>query len=136
MADLVVDTDVVSFGFRQDTRYVSFYGPAIQSHRAVISFMTVAEMRYGALNRNWGQKKTESLHRYLSQRYVQYGVTDEMCLRWAALIHDSKQQGRVLKPADAWIAGTALELDLPLVTNNARDFQHLPHLQLITYGEQ
>lgn len=136
MADLVVDTDVVSFGFRQDSRYIQFYGPAIQGHRALISFMTAAEMHFGALNRNWGEEKIEQLHRYLRQRYVHCGVTEEMCLQWAALIHDSKRQGRVLKPADAWIAATAIVLDLPLVSHNAKDFQYLSELRLITHTAQ
>ena len=51
MPDLLVDTDVLSAGFRFDSIFESFYGPAIQGHRTLVSFMTVAELEFGMLNR-------------------------------------------------------------------------------------
>jgi|GEM_PF-6370455 len=59
MGDLVVDTDVVSFGFRQTDLFVEHYGPALVGHRSIISFMTVAEILYGMHSRNWGQRKQQ-----------------------------------------------------------------------------
>lgn len=53
MPDLVVDTDVLSFGFRQEPIFVDRYGPAIEGSRAIVSFMTVAELAYGMLQRGW-----------------------------------------------------------------------------------
>ena len=40
--------------------------------------------------------------------------------------------GKVISPQDAWIAATAIRHNLPLVTNNAKDFQNLVKLQVIT----
>ena len=56
MADLVIDTDVVSFGFRQEVIYTDLYGPAIQRHRPVISFMTLAELQF-ARSSSLGQRE-------------------------------------------------------------------------------
>lgn len=136
MADLVVDTDVVSFGFRQDARFLNAYGPAIQGHRLVISFMTVAELQFGALNRGWGVSRREELQHYLERHYVRYFATESMCNVWAELIWKCKEQGRVLNSADAWIAATAVVLSIPLVTHNAKDFRHVPGLKLITFEDQ
>lgn len=136
MADLVVDTDVVSFGFRQDSRFVDMYGPAIQGHRLIISFMTIAELQYGAMNRRWGDQRIAALHAYLEKHYVRYGVTESLCHTWAGLIWESKQQGRILSGSDAWIAATAIILGTPLVTLNGKEFQHLKGITLVTFPAQ
>lgn len=132
MADLLVDTDVFSLGFRFDPLFDSFYGPAIEGHRTVVSFMTVAELEFGMLNRQWGERRTTALRKYLASHYVECGVTNRICRQWAAAINEARSKGHTLRTADAWIAATALALDIPLVTHNARDFSCLSSLELIT----
>jgi len=134
MSELVIDTDVVSFGFRQDALYTNKYGPAIQGSRAVISFMTLAELQFGMLNRRWGEKRQNAMLAHLRQHYVRCGVSTEICDAWAELVWQAKQQGRILHSADAWIAATALVLEAPLVTHNVKDFQYLPKLQLLSFA--
>ena len=136
MADLVIDTDVVSFAFRQDSRFINHYGPAIEGHRLIISFMTLGELQFGVLNRGWGKQQRDKLTAHLQEHYVHYGVSREICDLWADLIWESKQQGRVMQTADAWIAATAIALDVPLVTHNAKDYQHLSRLDLVTFPSQ
>ncbi|QDU91748.1 Ribonuclease VapC1 [Pirellulimonas nuda] len=132
MSDVVVDTDVLSAGFRFDAIFADFYGPAIQGSRAVVSFMTVAELEFGMRNRNWGEPRMSALRAYVAQNYVEYGVTRRVCRCWADLVWEAKRQGRVLKTADAWIAATAVALGVPLVTHNARDFGYLGSLMVVT----
>jgi tRNA(fMet)-specific endonuclease VapC len=43
MSDAVIDTDVVSFLFKRDTR-AELYRPHLVGRRIVVSFMTVAEL--------------------------------------------------------------------------------------------
>jgi predicted nucleic acid-binding protein len=45
---------------------------------------------------------------------------------------EGQSKGRPLLTADAWIAATALELDLKLVTHNPKDFAVIERLKLIT----
>ncbi|QDV61976.1 PIN domain-containing protein [Crateriforma conspicua] len=132
MADLVIDTDVVSYGFRLDPIFRDFYGPAIQGHRGVVSFMTIAELEYGVLHRGWGERRINEMRRYLAANYVDCGVTRQICDSWAELTHEARTLGRVLMHADAWIAATARALNVPLVTNNSKDFSYLPGVTLIT----
>jgi len=136
LADLVIDTDVVSFGFRLDSRFVDSYGPAIQGHRAIVSFMTVAELHFGAINGNWGPHRKQGLFEYLRQNYVECYPTEATCEAWGRLVWQSKQQGIVMSGSDAWIAATAIVHSLPLVTHNSKHFQHLSNLNLISFPDQ
>ncbi|QDV13232.1 hypothetical protein CA51_31200 [Rosistilla oblonga] len=66
MSALVVDTDVVSLGFRQSDNFVHHYGPALVGSRLIVSFMTIAELAFGALNRQWGPRKCNQLSEYMN----------------------------------------------------------------------
>lgn len=94
--------------------------------------MTIAEVEFGMLNRQWGEKRSKALREYMRHNYIEYGVTNRVCGYWAELVWQAKSMGRVLRTADAWIAATAVALDIPLVTHNARDFSYLTMLKIIT----
>lgn len=134
MNKVVVDTDVVSFAFRGDTRY-SLYEPHLAGKVNVIAFMTYAELLRGALNRNWGAKRQAELIDFVKANYVIVHPKSKTCEAWAALIDQATKSGRVLKTADGWIAATAATIGVPLVTNNARDFSHLHGLTVITEAD-
>jgi predicted nucleic acid-binding protein len=71
MRQLVVDTDVVSYIFKRHPsapRYVQ----ALRGNDPVISFMTLAEVRFGALQAVWGYRKKDLLERYLADFAVCY----------------------------------------------------------------
>jgi predicted nucleic acid-binding protein len=42
-----------------------------------------------------------------------------VCHRWAEAADSSRRNGRPRGVADAWIAASALEHDIPLITNSA-----------------
>ena len=128
---VVVDTDVCSFGFRGDSRF-SFYATEMRGKTATISFMTLAELRYWSLVRKWGTKRQQQFQLFLSQHFVTYPADQLLCELWASLTFQAKSQGRVLHVADAWVAATALKLNVPLLTHNAKDFDYLPGLTVIS----
>jgi predicted nucleic acid-binding protein len=93
--------------------------------------MTLAEMRQGALDANWGSRKCAVLEAYLADFSVLHSDS-LLCSTWAAVRNESTQKGRPITSADAWIAATALVLSAPLVTNNPKDYRHLDNLQLVS----
>lgn len=86
----VVDTDVVSFLLKGDTR-AELYRPHLASPPFVLSFMTVAELRGWARQRDWGEARRRALEAYLA-RYVIWYANDALCDRWAEAT-DSASRG-------------------------------------------
>ncbi len=130
MSILLLDTDVVSFLLKGHSRS-NDYAPLLEGNQLALSFMTVAELFQWATVRNWGTQRIESLERSL-KNYLIIPVDIELCRIWGNLRARRQTIGRVISPQDAWIAATALRNNLPLVTNNAKDFQNIPKLQILT----
>ena len=130
-ARLVIDTDVASFIFKWHLEFAPRYVDMIRGAELVVSFMTVAEMRQGALDANWGPRKCDVLEIYLADFSVLQSDS-LLCSTWAAVRNESVRKGRQMSSADAWIAATALVLWAPLVTNNPKHYRHLDKLQLVT----
>jgi tRNA(fMet)-specific endonuclease VapC len=130
-ARLVVDTDVASFIFKWHPEFAPRYIDIVRGSELALSFMTLAEMRQGALDANWGQRKGDVLESYLADFKVLHSDS-LLCSMWAAVRNESTRQGRPISSADAWIAATAMVLSVPLVTNNPKDYRHLDKLQLIS----
>ena len=130
-ARLVVDTDVASFVFKWHPEFASRYVSMLRDAELVVCFMTLAEMRQGALDANWSPRKRDALEAYLADFSVLHS-DGLLCSLWAALRNESSRKGRQMSSADAWIAATALILSAPLVTNNPKDYRHIEGLQLIS----
>lgn len=128
---LVIDTDVASFIFKWHPEFAPPYLGLIRGCELILSFMTIAEMRPGALDANWGARKRDLLEAYLGDFAVLHS-DDTLCSTWAVLRNDGLRKGRAMSSADAWIAATALILAAPLVTNNPKDYRHVDRLQVVS----
>jgi predicted nucleic acid-binding protein len=134
-ARLVVDTDVASFLFKWHPELAPRYVHIVRGPELVVSFMTLAEMRQGALDANWGTRKRDVLETYLADFSVLHS-DGPLCSLWAAVRNESLRKGRQMSSADAWIAATALALSAPLVTNNPKDYRHLDKLQIVSASQE
>jgi tRNA(fMet)-specific endonuclease VapC len=127
---IVVDTDVTSFFFKGDTRK-TFYEPHLDGQFLFLSFMTLAELRLWSVSGNWGVKRKNQLESYL-KRFSIVHSRSEICQIWAEIIDEGKRKGKITATSDAWIAATAIFLNIPLVTNNKSDFQDVNGLIVIS----
>lgn len=134
MKTLLVDTDVVSYLFKKDTR-ATLYEPHLPNILPAISFMTLAELERWALKGNWGQQKRQELARFLNP-YVILFPDQSLCLAWAEVIEQVRRTGNKIQPADAWIAATALHYQMPLITHNRKDFAVVSGLNVISEAPQ
>lgn len=127
---VVVDTDVLSFLYKRDTR-AKLYEPHLNDPPFIVSFMSLAELRRWTLERNWREDRIQGLENYL-MRYLVVHSDDLMCNYWAQAMHSARVHGRPIASADAWIAATALLLDIPLVTHNSAHYIGIAGLRVIS----
>ena len=130
MKPVVLDTDVVSFLFKSDSR-AQAYLPYLRDRQWLISFMTEAELEQWARLSNWHAKRLNWLRIFLT-RFVIVPSSRDLVLKWAEVMVAARRVGRRLETADAWIASTAIVYDAPLITHNGGDYSGVPGLNVIT----
>jgi tRNA(fMet)-specific endonuclease VapC len=81
MNPIVLDTDVVSFLLKGDTR-AQIYSPHLHDRQWLISFMTEAELEQWALLANWSSKRIEWLRLFLG-RFAIVPSSHDLVLKWA-----------------------------------------------------
>ena len=127
---VVVDTDVVSFLFKGDTR-AQAYRRHLRGKTLAVSFMTVAELYQWAYVRDWGERRLRHLEGGL-RAYVILPYDAELCKQWARIRVECQGQGRPISTQDAWIAATALRHGCPLATHNRDDYAAIAGLDIIS----
>jgi len=130
MNGVVVDTDVVSYLLKDDTR-AEYYRPLLKDKTLIVSFMTIAEMDRWALVRQWGTTRRLYYEKFMGQ-FIIYPTNRNLCTIWAGITEALRLQGLVITCADAWIAATALQQNIPLVTHNARHYSAISGLSIIS----
>ena len=130
MNAVVVDTDVVSLIFKGDNR-ADKHLSALTVPDLLVSFMTEAELERWILQAKWGSARIIRFRTYM-KRFVSVPSSRDLIVKWAEVMVAARSIGRRIEAADAWIAATALQENLPLVTNNSKDFEHISDLRLIS----
>lgn len=130
MKPLLVDTNVVSILFKRGHAHYADALREAEQQTLFISFMTKAELLLWPVVNGWGERRRQELMVHLSG-FSTLLPDDESPRFWAEVMSESRRLGRPMSAADAWIAATAIQWRLPLVTNNYRDFEHLSQLTLI-----
>jgi tRNA(fMet)-specific endonuclease VapC len=128
MRPVVLDTDVVSFLFKNDTR-AALYVEHLRDRQILISFMTEAELEQWVLLSNWSAQRVEGLRFYLA-RFVVVASSSDLSKKWAEVMVSARLQGRRMETADAWIAAIALLYDAVLLTHNTADYSGVQNLRL------
>ena len=129
MNQIVVDTDIASYLFNWHSS-AQQYVDALRGSELYLSFMSIAELRMGAISAGWGSRRRELLERFIKGFDIVY-ADDNLCTLWARIRADARAAGRPMSPQDAWIAATALGIDAPLATNNRRDFENVTDLRFL-----
>jgi tRNA(fMet)-specific endonuclease VapC len=128
MSSVILDTNIVSYVMKKDTR-ADLYRPHMEGRTLAISFMTVAELYEGAYRDKWGQRKMNLLEDQL-KNFVVVPFSRSICLEWGKL--RAARRNQPIDVADGWIAATALVHGCPLVTHNPDHFGSIAGLEIIT----
>lgn len=131
----MVDTGV--FGARLAPRggvLVSGYRSLLEGRPIAISFVTVAEMEFGARRAGWGEARLRRMRAHLAGVDVVWPdsrLVDSYADLRAWCVARGHGLGQRHHEADRWIAATALYLHVPLVTHDAA-FRGIDNLTIIT----
>ena len=131
-ASVVVDTMVVSalVNAGRDPGAAARYRSVTDGRTVVVSFVTVTEMRFGAIKAGWGEIRRRSLERVLAQLVV-VQPDDDLMLTCAELratcLAAGQALGQKVHEADRWIAATAMTLGVELISSDAV-FANVPGL--------
>ena len=129
-AEVIVDTNVVSYLMRAGT-LTERYRPHVEGRVAAIAFITVGELYFGAERARWGTRRRQALEGTL-RSFIVVPYDHQIAQCYGRLVAERERAGRPIAPNDAWIAACAVRHGVPLVTHNAKDFQGVASLQLIT----
>lgn len=122
---VILDTDAFSFLIKQMPQAAN-YGALLTGRVPALTFVSVAELRFGALDAGWGDKKRASLEASI-RRCVLLPFDDQLNTVWAELRVRAKRAGLALAGAnqanDCWIAACGVYYDAPILTGNVRHFE-------------
>ena len=126
MTPVVVDTDVVSFLFKNDSR-AQLYLPLMRDRDLLVSFMTEAELEQWILLAKWGVDRVRRFRIFMTG-FASVPSSRDLILRWAEVMVAARANGRRIEAADAWIAATTLLYGATLITHNPKDYLGVPNL--------
>jgi predicted nucleic acid-binding protein len=126
----VVDTDVISYLFKSHP-LATAYQTILAGRPLAVSVITVAEIEYGMEVKNWGNARRDLMRRFL-ERFTVLSPDEHTARMWARVKSSCEKLGRPITSADAWIAATALQLNVPLATHNVRDYAVVENLSILS----
>lgn len=132
---VVADTMVVGWRLSENPPDVAAaYDALIGDAAVLVSFQTVMELRYGAVNAGWGELRMRRLNRQFAGLVI-VQPDDAMIEVCADLRASCRRSGHPLAAkdhvGDLWIAATAVRLDVPLVSDD-QVFAGVERLDLVT----
>ena len=131
---IVVDTNVISFFQKRDTRD-QLYADILNGEEKLISFMTWAELLRWPVERSWSSSRRTAFFGSIRESSGIVHSDDRLCQIWADILSNARKTGRTIATADAWIGAVAVMFDIPLVTHNSKHFENIPNIRILSNEE-
>jgi tRNA(fMet)-specific endonuclease VapC len=134
MNEVLLDTDMLSFFLRNVPKVMTEANDYLKFHKGfTFSVITNFEILRGLKIKNAQRQITTFALIRLQSREI--NLTDEIIIRAADIYADLYRRGLLILDADILIAATALENDLPIVTNNESHFNRITGLQVLNWSQ-
>ncbi len=132
----LLDTDTLSDSIKGLNHHIVMMGSLYlqQYGHFTFSVFTIYEILKGLKAKRASVQMITFLR--LCQRSRVLPITSSIAERAADIYIDLKQKGQLIPDADIFIAATALEHGLVLVTNNLRHFQRISSLSVVSWSAQ
>lgn len=130
MDAVLLDTDVFSYLSKEGDTRAELYRPHVKGKTIALSFITVGELYVWTVKRKWSPKRIVVLEQRLKAAViVPYDL--ELCKVYGG-VKAGLPTGRTIPANDLWIAVCAIRHSIPLITHNAKDFEGIPGLVVIS----
>ena len=131
---VLLDTDTLSFYIKHYPKVVAVAQNYLQQYNLfTFSIITRFQILRG-MKANGATTGVKSFDFLCSQNEV-IGLNDNIIVRAADIYADLYKRGLLILDADILIAATALENNMPLVTNNERHFNRISGLQVLNWNK-
>lgn len=128
---IIIDTNVAIYLSKgEHHKWAKVFRPLVEGKAVAISFATAAELLLTS-RRAPDPARTiaywQERFRFLAILYPDMRT----CEIWADITAHLKNSGLTRQDNDLWIAASALRYDIPIATNNTKDFTGIPGLRLL-----
>jgi tRNA(fMet)-specific endonuclease VapC len=131
MDAVLLDTDVFSFLSKEGDTRAELYRPHVKGKSIVLSFVTVGELYVWTVRRKWSAKRIAALEQHLKAAIiVPYDL--DLCREYGRVKAALLGAGRNVPANDLWIAICAIRHSIPLITHNAKDYDGIPGLSVVS----
>ncbi|SRR5258706_15408924 len=135
MKPVLVDTDTISYFFRNNTNVIAKLDEYLQEHGFIyLSVVTYYEVLNGLFFKDAKNQLTQ-FEKFVSLNEV-LPLTGEIAKRSAEIYADLRKVGQTVGHNDVLIAGTAILNDLTLITNNTSHFSRIAGLDVDNWAKE
>lgn len=125
----LLDTNICIYLIRRRSREALRRFEDFEVGEVGVSVITVSELRYGVEKSARVEQNTEALDQFLLPLEV-VSFDLDTAVSYGKIRAVLEKQGTPIGPLDTLIAAHAMSLDTTLVTNNTREFERVPGLQV------
>lgn len=129
MIRYLLDTNICIYIIKQHSKQVIEHLTKLSVGEVAISSITLAELEHGAAKSSRPEQNREALLAFVSPFEI-VPFDDNASLHYGQIRAELESSGRVIGAMDMLIAAHARSLSLTLVTNNVREFERVPGLDI------
>lgn len=129
MIESLIDTDILSFYFKGDSKVVDKFNDYLKEFDVInISIITYYEI-LGGLKFKKAEKQLKEFEEFVSNNTIIH-ISEQSAKLSGDIYADLRQKGITIGNSDILIAGIAIENELTLVTNNERHYESIKGLKI------
>jgi len=130
---LLLDTNICIYLIKKRPPSVLRHFNAYHAGTIGISSITVAELEFGVQKSRYPSQNQEALEQFLLP-LVLLDFDQQAARAYGKLRALLESRGRVIGALDMLIAAHALSQDVPLATNNVKEFSRVPGLKVLNWA--
>lgn len=125
----MLDTNICIFLIKRRSDELMHRMRVFRTGEIGVSVVTVAELQYGVSKSEHKERNQAALEAFL----LPFDIADfsfDVTVTYGQIRAELERNGQPIGPLDTMIAAHAVSLDVPLVTNNTREFERVKGLRV------